>query len=210
MKRILIVSAVAFAACTEQLPDESTASQATTTLHFVANGNGVDGFITDGNNGGFLSADENLSQGVRTVVLSFALTFPDPVDGTKFTQKTGTGLIPTAGLTSNLLTGTLNTTTTFYVDECTYSTITGLIGCVQSAPVSFNLTWTKNNLASFSSHGTNTNQFGCITQTNTGSFTGVTANINGSWAGKTSTNDQGTLHDSHQTNVTRDFTDNCH
>src|ERR1044071_2931812 len=89
MKKILIVSTVAFAGCTDQLPDESTTSSPVTTLHFVANGNGVDGFITSGNNGGFMTADENLTGGVRTVVLSFALTFPDPVDGTKYTQKTG-------------------------------------------------------------------------------------------------------------------------
>lgn len=212
MLKILTAVPILFAACTEQLPEESTSTTAqnATTTHFVANGNGADGFITDGNNGGFMTVDENLSNGVRTVILSFALTFPDPLDGTRYTQKTGTGNIPSSNFTSSLNTGTLVTTTTFYVDECTYSTITGLIGCVQSAPVSFNLTWTKNNLASFSSHGTNDNTFGCITISNTGSFTGVSANIAGTWAGKTSTNDQGTLHDSHQTSVTRDFTDNCH
>jgi len=210
MRKSLIAVPFIFAACTDALPDESVAASPITTTHFVANGNGVDGFITSGNNGGFMTVDENLSNGVRTVVMAFALTFPDPLDATKFTQKTGTGLIPTSNFTSSLTSGTLNTTTTFYVDQCTYSTITGLIGCVQSAPVTFNLTWTKNNLASFTSRGTNENTFGCITISNQGNQTGVSANVNGTWAGLTSSNDQGTLHDSHLTSVTRDFTDSCH
>jgi hypothetical protein len=210
MQRILLVAALAAAACTnDAAPDEGTTTSPALVTHFIANGNGVDGFVTDGNNGGFLQCDENVTQGVRTVVLSFALTFPDPVDGTKYTQKTGSGLIPSGDFTSSLTSGTLTTTTTFPIENCTYSILTGLIGCTIGPALSFNLTWTKNTLGSFTSHGTSENTFGCVTITNQGSFTGVTANINGTWAGKTSSNDAGQLHDSHQTSVTKDFSNNC-
>jgi len=209
MKASILALSLAFAGCTEALPDEGTTESAAVVTHFTANGNGADVFLTDSNNGGFLTVADSTSGGTRTVVLSFSLTFVDPLDGTRFAQDQGSGTITSSSFSASLSSGTLNTTTTFPITHCEYSTITGLIGCSDGTAKSFNLTWTKNTLSSFTSKGTQENTFGCATITNQGNFSGVTAYVTGSWAGKTSTNDAGTLNDNHQTTVTKDFTNNC-
>ena len=209
MKKSLFVLALAFAGCTEAVPDEGTLESAAVVTHFLANGNGADVFLTDGNNGGFLTVADSTSNGTRTVVLSFSITFVDPLDGTRFAQDQGSGNITPSNFSATLSTGSLVTTTTFPITHCEYSTISGLIGCSAGTAKSFNLTWTKNSLSSFTSRGTQENTFGCSTITNQGNFSGVTAYVSGSWAGKTSAQDSGTLNDNHQTTVTKDFTNSC-
>jgi len=209
MKRAILLSALAFAACTDSIPDEEstgTTTQDVRTTHFIVNENGADGFISDGTNGGFLQVGSNFSQGVRTVNLTFSLTYPDPLNGTQFFLDTGSGSIPSSNFSASLTSGTLNTTTTFPIDHCLFSTISGLISCSPGAPKTFNLTWTKNNLAVFRSTGLNETTFGCQTIKNNGTFKGVSANITGTFDGHNAAGSTGTLSDNHQNSITRDVT----
>jgi hypothetical protein len=97
-------------------------------------------------------------------------------------------------------------TTPFEVTRCRVNQTDGTFVCAPTSPVSFDLVWTKNGLASVFEKTTRIETLGPIETKVRGEFFSVTSSVSGTFGGHTADANQGNLIDTQSLTVIREIT----
>jgi hypothetical protein len=174
----------------------------------VVNGQFAEVLLVDNatsTNGGLTASHDEVA---GTSALDFSWAFPDPSNADQVIMYQGAGNIPNSAFTTSLTTAHLHVTTPFQVTRCVINNTTGDSTCAPSTPITFDLTWTRNGVASTTEKTKRIETLGPVTTKFKGEFSSVTANTSGQWDTHTATNLSGTLLDTESTTTIREITMN--
>lgn len=206
---LLLLTALAAGCSPTPIPEptSSTAQAVTTnTTQIRVNGQSASVLLvgSDGTNG-FLTVTED--QINDTTGLDFSWATPDPTDPDFADLYQGAGEIPNTAYAHTSTTASLSLTTPPpFVTHCRVNTVTGEFVCEESAPLSFNLSWTTNGFGSIQEKTQRTETLGPVTTKLKAEFATVTAAVSGTYGGHTATGLNGDLTDSESKTYIREIT----
>lgn len=177
------------------------------------NGRWASAFLSDGGDtNGFVSVGED--QIANTVALDFSYATPHPTDPDLLLLAQGAGEIPNSAFTispnptsARFASARLALTTpdTYFVNRCVINLVTGEFSCAAGDPVTFDLTWARNNMASVREQVNRRETFGPFTTTFHAAYLAVGARVDGTWDGLAGDDMAGDLLDTHGTTAIREI-----
>jgi hypothetical protein len=161
-------------------------------------------FLSDGQTNGILYASKD--QITDTSALDFSYLTPDPVDPDLVILIQGAGEIPNSALSVTSTSAHLAVTTPFPVNRFVINLVTGEYDFAPTAPVTFDLTWTRNGAGSVFERIQRTETIGPLTIRSRGEYDLRTASVSGTWDGRSTQNLIGDLMDSQSLTFLREVT----
>lgn len=206
MSHRLVLALLLVAACSQEEASSvvTSAVNGNQTTHIRIKGKASQVLLDVGALKGFLSASKDNISGTST--LDFSWVVPSSTNPDLFTFTQGAGPIPNNSFVVGSTSASLNVTTTFPINVCTFNQVTQETSCGDGTPITFQLSWVADGFETVYEHLNRMATQGPFTTHTIGNTDLRSASVDGTLTGYTFSSGIGFLLDTKGQSVSRDIT----